>query len=119
MTRLIDVWRSGQITLSEYQSYLNLGYKPSDTVQTSSGRSAEMVTLSYMDLGSGRSFTLRENETMMGYIGSQSLTNAGTITNAGEMLFLYKGGKIVNTGRIVNTGKLSVLDIYTTLEDLS
>ena len=109
MTRLIDVWRSGQITLSEYQSYLDLGYQPSDTVQLNSGRSAEMVTTSYMNLGSGRSWTVKPGETLLGYIGPNSdMINAGNMTINGDVTFLYNSGKLTNTGKISGTGSLTI-----------
>ena len=109
MTRLIDYFRSGQITASEYQTYLDFGYDPSDPVQLVSGRSAEMVTVSYMNLGDGKSWTLKSGESVMGYIGpSTDLTNAGDMTIAGDALFLYNGGKIVNTGTITVTGSLEL-----------
>jgi len=86
-----------------------MGYQPSDHVQLTSGRSAEMVTLSYMNLGAGRSFTLNSDETLMGYIGpNNDLTNAGTMTIAGDALFLYNSGTISNTGIITVTGNLEV-----------
>ncbi len=109
MTRLFDLYRSGQLNLSEYQSYLNLGYSPSDHIQLNSGRSAEMVTLSYMNLGAGRSFTLNTNETLMGYIGpNNDLTNAGSMTINGDALFLYNSGTIINTGTITITSNLEI-----------
>lgn len=107
MTQLIQLFRSGQLNLSEYQTYLDMGYLPSDTVQLNSGRSAEMVTLSYMNLGAGRSFTLKSNETLMGYIGpNNDMTNAGSMTINGDALFLYNTGKFINTGTITVTGTL-------------
>lgn len=107
MARLIDAFRSAQINLSEYQSYIDLGYLPSDTIQLNSGRSAEMVTISYMNLGAGRSFTLQEHETIMGYIGpNNDMSNAGNMTIAGDALFLYNVGKFVNTGNLTVTGNL-------------
>ena len=109
MTRLIDYFRSGQLTASEYQTWLDLGYDPSDTIQLVSGRSAEMVTVSYMNLGDGKSWTLKSGESVMGYIGpSTDLTNAGDMTIAGDALFLYNGGKIVNTGTITVTGNFEL-----------
>ena len=68
MVRLIDLFRSGQITQSEYQSYLDLGYVSIDPVQLQTGRSAEMVTVSYMNLGDGRTWTLKSGETMFAVI---------------------------------------------------
>jgi hypothetical protein len=109
LTRLIDLFRNGSLTLSEYQEYLDQGYEPSDTAQLQSGRSAEMVTMSYMNLGSGRSWELKENETVMGYIGpSSGLVNAGNMIISGDALFLYNSGNITNTGTITITGNLTL-----------
>ena len=109
MTRLIEYFRNGQITASEYQTYLDFGYDPSDPVQLVSGRSAEMVTVSYMNLGDGKSWTLRSGESIMGYIGpSADMTNAGAMTIAGDALFQYNVGKIVNTGTITVTGNFEL-----------
>ena len=109
MVRLIDLFRSGQITQSEYQSYLDLGYVSIDPVQLQTGRSAEMVTVSYMNLGDGRTWTLKSGETLFGYIGPNAdLTNAGTMTINGDALFNYNGGKIINTGIITGSGNLIV-----------
>jgi hypothetical protein len=109
LTRLIDLFRDGQLSLSEYQTYLDLGFQPSESVQLNSGRSAELVTLSYMDLGAGRSWTVKAGETLMGYIGpSTDLTNAGSITNSGDILFQYNQGTIINTGTITNIGNFTL-----------
>ena len=107
MARLIDLFRSGQITLSEYQTYLDLGYSSTDSVQLQAGRSAEMVTVSYMNLGDGRTWTLKSGETMLGYVGPNAdLVNAGTMTINGDALFYYNSGKITNTGTISGSGSL-------------
>jgi hypothetical protein len=113
LTRLIDLFRDGQLSLSEYQTYLDLGFQPSESVQLNSGRSAELVTLSYMNLGSGRSWTVKSGETLMGYIGpSSNLENNGTITNAGDILFQYSSEKgIENTGTIENSGYITLQPI--------
>lgn len=117
MTRLIDVWRSGQLTLSEYQSYLDLGYQPSDQIQLTSGRSAEMITTSYMDLGSGRSWTVKSGETLLGYIGPNSdMVNAGDMTIDGDVTFLYNSGKLTSTGIISGSGNLTIYPLK--LDDL-
>ncbi len=109
MTRLIDLFRSGQLTLSEYQSYLDFGYQPSESVQLSSGRSAEMITTSYMDLGSGRSWTVKAGETLLGYIGPNAdMVNAGTMTIDGDVTLLYNSGKLTNTGTITGSGNLTI-----------
>lgn len=109
MTRLIDSWRSGQISLSDYQVYLALGYDPSSQVELTSGRSAEMVTMSYMDLGSGKSWTVKSNETLLGYIGPNSdLTNNGRMLIDGDVTFLYNTGKITGTGSISGSGNFLV-----------
>jgi len=112
MVRLLDLWRGGQLTLSEYQAYLDLGYDPDDPVQLSSGRSAEMVTVSYMNLGAGRSWTLKSGETLFGYIGPNAdLANAGDMTVAGDALFHYQGGKLTNTGTITITGNFQMYPV--------
>jgi len=105
MVRLIDAFRAGSLTLSEYQSYLDLGYDPSDIVQLTSGRSAEMVTVSYMNLGSGRTWTVKSGETVMGYIGPNAdMVNSGTMTVDGDAVFLYNDGKVSGTGEISGSG---------------
>ena len=109
MSRLIDIFRSGSISLSEYQTYLDLGYQPSDQIQLTSGRNAEMVTLSYMNLGSGRSWTLDSGETLMGYIGPNAdLVNNGSMTINGDATFMYNSGKLSGTGIISGSGNLLV-----------
>ena len=115
MTILVNAWRSGQISLSEYQTYLDMGYQPSDQIQLTSGRSAEMITMSYMDLGSGRSWTVKSGETLMGYIGPNAdLVNAGTMTIDGDVTFLYNSGKITSTGTISGSGNLIVYPLKST-----
>lgn len=117
MTRLIDAWRSGQLTLSKYQSYLDLGYQSSDQIQLTSGRSAEMITTSYMDLGSGRSWTVKSGETLLGYIGPNSdMVNAGNMTIDGDVTFLYNSGKLTSTGIISGSGNLTIYPLK--LDDL-
>lgn len=62
-----------------------------------------------MDLGAGRSWTVKAGETLMGYIGpSTDLTNAGSITNSGDILFQYNQGTIINTGTITNIGNFTL-----------
>ena len=105
MVTLFNAFRSGSLTLSEYQNYLDLGYDPSDIIQLTSGRSAEMVTVSYMNLGSGRTWTVKSGETVMGYIGSNAdLVNNGNMVVDGDALFLYDSGKISGTGSIGGSG---------------
>ena len=107
MVTLLNAFRSGTLILSEYQSYLDLGYQPSDTIQLTSWRSAEMVTVSYMNLGYGRSWTLKEDETLLGYIGPNAdLVNNGDMTIDGDATFLYNSGKISGSGMISGSGNL-------------
>jgi hypothetical protein len=110
MTRLIDLYREEQITKTEYDTYLAMGYKPSDIVQIQSGRSAEMVTTTYMNLSSGRSWTLKAGETVMGYIGPTDLNNAGAMTIAGDALFYVNTGAFTNTGTLTVTGTVVFKD---------
>ena len=115
MVSLYNAFRAGSLTLSEYQSYLDLGYDPSDPVQLTSGRSAEMVTISYMNLGSGRTWTVKTGETVMGYIGPNSdLVNSGTMTIDGDVVFLYNDGKISGTGSIEGSGHFLLYPLKST-----
>lgn len=107
MVRLIEYYRNGTLNLSEYQSYLDLGYDPDDPIVLNSGRSAEVITMSYMNLGDGRSWTVKANETLMGYIGPNAdLVNNGAMTINGDVAFLYNSGKISGTGSISGSGHL-------------
>ena len=115
MVRLIDAFRAGSLTLSEYQSYLDLGYDPSDIVQLTSGRSAEVITVSYMNLGSGRTWTVKSGETVMGYIGPNSdLINSGEMVVDGDALFFYNSGKISGTGKISVSGHFLLYPLKST-----
>jgi len=112
MVRLLDAWRSGQLTLSEYQTYLDFGYEPDDLIQLSSGRSAEMVTVSYMNLGDGRSWSAKSGVNVLGYIGPNAdLINNGTMNIDGDALFYYKDSKIVNTGIMSITGNFQLRSV--------
>ena len=115
MVSLYNAFRAGSLTLSEYQSYLDLGYDPSDPVQLTSGRSAEMVTVSYMNLGSGRTWTVKSGETIMGYIGPNAdLINSGEMVVDGDALFLYNSGKISGTGNISGSGHFLLYPLKST-----
>jgi len=112
MSTLYNLFRAGTINLSEYQDFLDLGYDPNDTIQLNTGRGFEVVTVGYMNTESGRTWTLAENETMMAYIGpNKDLTNAGTMTIAGDVMFMSNIGKFVNTGEATITGNLTITDI--------
>jgi hypothetical protein len=103
--RLGDAHKRGFLTENEVQNYLDKGYLLTDQVDIESGRPGAMIFISYMALDSFRHWTVKSGETQMGYIGQQDLTNAGQITNQGEVLFLYDAGRIVNTGKLTNTGR--------------
>lgn len=112
--RLYDAYKNGEINRTELLAYLDLGYGLYDQVFPTSDRSAEVVTISYMMLDEDHSWTVSDGESMMGYIGpTQDLTNAGNITNSGDILFWYNDGQIVNTGTITNTGNITLKSIPT------
>jgi hypothetical protein len=112
--RLYDAYKNSEITRTEYLAYLDFGYKPSDSVFLTQNRSTEMVTISYLSMGSNYNWSIDDGESMMGYIGpTQDLTNAGNINNAGDILFWYNDGQIVNTGTITNTGNITLKSILT------
>ena len=110
--RLYDAYKTGEINRTEYLSYLNFGYKPSDSVFLTQNRSTEMVTISYLSMGSNYNWYIDDGESMMAYVGPiNDLSNAGSLNNAGSILFLCKDGKIVNTGTITNTGHIALQSI--------
>lgn len=110
--RLYDAYKNGEITRTEYLAYLDFGYKPSDSVFLTQNRSTEMVTISYLSMGSNYNWSIDDGESMMAYVGPvNDLSNAGTLNNAGSILFLCKDGKIVNTGTITNTGHIALQSI--------
>lgn len=110
--RLYDAYKNGEITRTEYLAYLDFGYKPSDNVFLTQNRSTEMVTISYLSMGSNYNWSIDDGESMMTYVGPvNNLSNAGTLNNAGSILFLYKDSTIINTGTITNTGHIALQSI--------
>jgi hypothetical protein len=62
-----------------------------------------------MDLGSGRSWTVKAGETLLGYIGPNAdMVNAGAMTIDGDVTLLYNSGKLTNTGTITGSGNLTI-----------
>jgi hypothetical protein len=110
--RLYDAYKTGEINRTEYLAYLNFGYKPSDTVFLTANRNIEMMTISYLSMGSNYNWSINDSETAMGYVGPvRDMTNAGKLNNAGSILFLYNTGKVINTGTITNTGNITLKSI--------
>lgn len=110
--RLYDAYKNSEITRTEYLAYLDFGYKPNDSVFLTQNRSTEMVTISYLSMGSNYNWSIDDGESMMAYVGPiNDFSNAGSLNNAGSILFLYKDGKIVNTGTITNTGHIALQSI--------
>ena len=107
--RLYDAYKNSEITRTEYLAYLDFGYKPSDSVFLTQNRSTEMVTISYLSMGSNYNWSIDDGESMMAYVGPiNDLSNAGSLNNAGSILFLYKDSTIINTGTITNTGHIAL-----------
>ena len=107
--RLYDAYKNSEITRTEYLAYLDFGYKPSDSVFLTQNRSTEMVTISYLSMGNNYNWSIDDGESMMAYVGPiNDLSNAGSLNNAGSILFLYKDSTIINTGTITNTGHIAL-----------
>jgi hypothetical protein len=118
MVNLIQAYRAGTITHDEYLEFRGLGYEDSDSVQLDSVRSAEVVTISYMNLASGHSWTVRAGETQLGYIGpTRDLDNYGDMIIAGDVIFVYNDGHIENEGTITVTGNMELRELPSNIDN--
>ena len=64
-----------------------------------------------LTLDSYTKWTIPILESAMIYIGTQNLTNSGTITVTGDLLVLTSGGTLTGTGTITGTGNFKLMEL--------